>query len=132
LAAFSRADTPPERRRDFFVYVDEFQSFTTLAVANMLSELRKYRVGFSIAHQYLHQLDPDIQHAVLGNVGTIVSFRIGAEDSPYMVREFASYLEEIDLLQLPNHRAYMKLMIGGSPSKPFSVRTLGPSAFRPL
>ena len=89
LAAFSRADVSPEQRRDFFVYVDEFQSFTTLAVANMLSEMRKYRVGFSIAHQYLHQLEPDIRHAVLGNAGTIISFRIGAEDSSYMVREFA-------------------------------------------
>jgi type IV secretory pathway TraG/TraD family ATPase VirD4 len=127
LAAFSRADVSPEQRRDFFVYVDEFQSFTTLAVANMLSELRKYRVGFSIAHQYLHQLEPDIRHAVLGNVGTIISFRIGAEDSPYIVREFAGYLEEIDLLQLPNHRVYLKLMIEGSPSKPFSAITLTPS-----
>jgi hypothetical protein len=126
LAAFSRADVPSEQRRDFFVYVDEFQSFTTLAVANMLSELRKYRVGFSIAHQYLHQLEPDIRHAVLGNVGTIISFRIGAEDSPYMVREFAGYLDEIDLLQLPNHRIYLKLMIEGSPSRPFSAMTLRP------
>jgi type IV secretory pathway TraG/TraD family ATPase VirD4 len=124
LAAFSRADIPPKQRRNFFVYVDEFQSFTTLAVANMLSELRKYRVGFSIAHQYLHQLEPDIRHAVLGNVGTIISFRIGAEDSPYVIREFADYLEEIDLLQLSNHRIYLKLMIDGSPSKPFSATTL--------
>src|SRR5262249_29421000 len=97
-----------------------------LAVANMLSELRKYRVGFSIAHQYLHQLEPDIRHAVLGNVGTMISFRIGAEDSPYMIREFAGYFEEIDLLQLPNHRVYLKLMIEGSPSKPFSAVTLRP------
>src|SRR5712691_479406 len=64
LAAYSRADIPQEQRRDFFVYVDEFQSFTTMALANMLSELRKYRVGFTIAHQYMHQLDPDIRHAV--------------------------------------------------------------------
>jgi type IV secretory pathway TraG/TraD family ATPase VirD4 len=128
LAAFSRADVSPEQRRDFFVYVDEFQSFTTLAVVNMLSEMRKYRVGFSIAHQYLNQLEADIRHAVLGNVGTIISFRIGAEDSPYMVREFAGYVEEIDLLQLPNHRTYLKLMIAGAPSKPFSAITLSPSA----
>jgi type IV secretory pathway TraG/TraD family ATPase VirD4 len=126
LAAFSRADVSPEQRRDFFVYVDEFQSFTTLAVVNMLSEMRKYRVGFSIAHQYLNQLEPDIRHAVLGNVGTMISFRIGAEDSPYMVREFADYVEEIDLLQLPNHRIYLKLMIKGAPSKPFSAVTLSP------
>src|SRR5258708_1110083 len=71
LAAFSRADTPPAERRDFFVYIDEFQSFTTLALANMLSELRKYRVGFTVAHQYLNQLEPEIRHAVLGNVGSI-------------------------------------------------------------
>jgi type IV secretory pathway TraG/TraD family ATPase VirD4 len=127
LAAFSRADVSPEQRRDFFVYVDEFQSFTTLAVVNMLSEMRKYRVGFSIAHQYLNQLEPDIRHAVLGNVGTIISFRIGAEDSPYMVREFADYVEEIDLLQLPNHRVYLKLMIAGAPSMPFSAITLSPT-----
>jgi hypothetical protein len=127
LAAFSRADVSPEQRRDFFVYVDEFQSFTTLAVVNMLSEMRKYRVAFSIAHQYLNQLEPDIRHAVLGNVGTLISFRIGAEDSPYMVREFADYVEEIDLLQMPNHRAYLKLMIKGTPSMPFSAVTLSPS-----
>jgi hypothetical protein len=92
----------------------------------MLSEMRKYRVGFCIAHQYLNQLEPDIRHAVLGNVGTIISFRIGAEDSPYMVREFADYVEEIDLLQLPNHRVYLKLMIEGAPSKPFSAATVAP------
>jgi hypothetical protein len=126
LAAFSRADVAPEARRDFFVYVDEFQNFTTLAVANMLSELRKYRLGFSIAHQYLHQLDPDIRHAILGNVGTIISFRVGAEDAPYMEREFVERFRQIDLMQLPNYHAYLKLMIDGTPSNPFSAVTLRP------
>ena len=88
LAAYTRADMPEAQRRNFFVYVDEFQSFTTLALASMLSELRKYRVGFTIAHQYLHQLEPDVRHAVLGNVGSVISFRVGAEDAPYLVREF--------------------------------------------
>ena len=97
----------------------------------MLSEMRKYRVGFSIVHQYLNQLKPEIRHAVLGNVGTMISFRIGAEDSPYMVREFADYVEEIYLLQLPNHRVYLKLMIAGAPSKPFSAITLSPTPFLP-
>jgi type IV secretory pathway TraG/TraD family ATPase VirD4 len=115
LAAFSRADSPPAERRDFFVYIDEFQSFTTLALANMLSELRKYRVGFTVAHQYLHQLEPDVRHAVLGNAGTIISFRVGAEDSPYLAREFHQKFEEIDLLQLPNYHVYLKLMIDGTP-----------------
>jgi type IV secretory pathway TraG/TraD family ATPase VirD4 len=128
LAAFSRADMAAQERRDFFVYVDEFQSFTTLAVTNMLSELRKYRVGFTIGHQYLRQLEPDVRHAVLGNVGTLICFRLGAEDAPYFVREFVEEFEEIDLMQLPNYRIYVRLMIDGAPSKPFSATTLPPGA----
>jgi len=130
LVAFSRADMPPAERRDFFVYIDEFQSFTTLAMANMFSELRKYRVGFTVAHQYLHQLEQDVRHAVLGNVGTVISFRVGVEDAPYLVREFHERFEEIDLLQLPNYRIYLKLMIDGMPSKPFSAETLPPQPTR--
>jgi type IV secretory pathway TraG/TraD family ATPase VirD4 len=126
LAAYTRADTPPRERRDFFVYIDEFQSFTTLALANMLSELRKYRVGFTLAHQYLHQLEPDIRHAVLGNAGTIISFRLGAEDAAYVAREFEGTFEQLDLLRLENHHIYLKLMIDGMPSKPFSATTLPP------
>ncbi|MEA2977864.1 MAG: hypothetical protein QOF19_3384 [Alphaproteobacteria bacterium] len=124
LAAFSRADAPAAKRRDFFVYIDEFQNFTTLAVANMFAEIRKSRVAFTVGHQYLHQLEPDVRHAVLGNAGTIVSFRVGAEDAPYLAREFRPRFEEIDLLQLPNHHIYLKLMIDGMPSKPFSAVTL--------
>jgi hypothetical protein len=130
LAAFSRASVPPEKRRDFFVYVDEFQSFTTLALVNMFSELRKYRVGFTVAHQYLHQLEPDIRHAVLGNAGTIISFRVGAEDAPYIVEEFHEHFEKLDFLQLPNYRIYIKLMIDGMPSKPFSAATVAPRQAR--
>ena len=128
LAAFSRADTPLEKRRDFFVYVDEFQSFTTLALVNMFSELRKYRVGFTVAHQYLHQLELDIRHAILGNAGTVISFRVGAEDAPYMEKEFAERFEQVDLLQLPNYRIYLKLMVGGMPTRPFSAVALPPDA----
>ena len=114
----------PAQRRDFFVYVDEFQSFTTLALANMLSEMRKYRLGFTVAHQYLHQLTPDIRHAVLGNAGTLISFRVGAEDAPYLAREFNGVFDQTDLIQLPNHHIYLKLMIDGTPSLPFSATTL--------
>jgi hypothetical protein len=126
LAAFSRADTQAAERRDFFVYIDEFQSFTTLALANMLSELRKYRVGFTIAHQYGDQLEPEVRHAVLGNAGTIISFRVGAGDSSYIAREFHERFEQTDLLQLPNYRIYLKLMIDGMPSNPFSAQTFAP------
>lgn len=126
LAAFTRTDLDETERRDFFIYVDEFQSFTTLAVANMLAELRKYRVGLTVAHQYLHQLTPDIRHAVLGNAGTIISFRIGAEDAPYLGREFQARFQPNDLMQLPNYNMYLKLMIDGMPSMPFSAITLHP------
>lgn len=124
LAGYTRAELPPSERRDYFVYVDEFQSFTTLALANMLSEMRKYRLSFTVAHQYLHQLDPDIRHAVLGNAGTIISFRVGAEDAPYLAREFHPAFSELDLMQLENHHVYLKLMIDGMPSLPFSATAL--------
>lgn len=124
LAGYSRADIDPARRRDFFVYVDEFQSFTTLAMANMLSEMRKYRLGFTVAHQYLYQLEPDVRHTVLGNTGTIISFRVGAEDAPYLSREFTEVFDQTDLVQLPNHHVYLKLLIDGAPSLPFSAVTI--------
>jgi hypothetical protein len=124
LAGYSRSDIDPAQRRDFFIYIDEFQSFTTLAMANMLSEMRKYRLGFTVAHQYLHQLETDVWHAVLGNAGTIISFRLGAEDAPYVAREFSGVFELSDFVQLPNHHIYLKLMIDGMPSLPFSAVTL--------
>lgn len=90
----------------------------------MFSELRKYRVGFTVAHQYLHQLEPDVRHAILGNAGTIISFRVGSEDAAHLAREFQDRFVELDLLQLPNYRIYLKLMIDGVPSRPFSAVTL--------
>lgn len=123
LAAYSRADTVPNERRDFYFHVDEFQNFTTLAVADMLSELRKYRVGMTMAHQYLYQLEPDIRHAVLGNAGTVISFRLGAEDAGYISREFGEGFDVGDLINLPNRHIYLRLMIDGQPSKPFSATT---------
>jgi len=125
LAAYSRADTPEPARRPFFVYVDEFQNVTTLATANMLSELRKFGVGMVMAHQYLAQLDPDVRHAVLGNTGTLAVFRVGAEDAAYFSRELIPF-EPFDMISLPNHQFYIRLMIDGSPSKPFSARTIRP------
>jgi hypothetical protein len=124
LAAFSRASVPEETRRPFYVFVDEFQSFTTLSVANMAAELRKYRVGMVLAHQYLQQLHPDVRHAVLGNAGTLISFRLGAEDAAYLAREFEPEFAADDFIRLPNYRIYLRLMIDGEPSKPFSAATL--------
>lgn len=127
LAAFSRAETPSHDRCPFFLYVDEFQSFTTLSFVNMLSELRKYGVGLTLAHQHLHQLVPDIRHAVLGNVATLVAFRVGPEDAFALAREFAPVFGPSDLTTLPNQHIYVRLMIEGSPSRPFSAQTLAPA-----
>lgn len=123
LAAFSRADIPEEDRRPFIVYVDEFQSFTTLSIANMLSELRKYSVGMVLANQFLSQLSPEIRDSVLGNVGTIISFRLGVSDAKYMEKELYPVFSFSDITSLPNHDIYLKLMIDGMPSKPFSATT---------
>jgi len=132
LAAFSRADVAERERRDFVLYIDEFQNFTTLGLANMASELRKYGVGLVLAHQHLHQLEPDIRHAILGNVGTLISFRVGAEDAPYLAKEFQPKFDVEDLINLPNYHIYLKLMIDGTPSQPFSAVTLDPAALSAL
>ena len=127
LAAFTRADVPAAVRRPFFLHLDEFHNFTTLAFVNMTSELRKYGVGLTLAHQHLHQLEPDILHAVLGNAGTLIAFRVGAEDAPYLAREFQPTFGVGDLVNLPNRNFYLKLMIDGTPSRPFSAETLPPA-----
>lgn len=124
LAALSRADAPAEERRPFFLYVDEFQTFTTLAFANMMAELRKYGLGLTLAHQHFHQLEPDVRHAVLGNAGTLISFRVGPEDAQLLAREFQPTFDVLDLINLPNRHFYLKLMIDGAPSKPFSAVAL--------
>lgn len=127
LAAASRADSAEADRRPTLVYVDEFQSFTTLAVAEMLAELRKYRVGFTMAHQYLHQLEPQVRHAILGNAGTLIAFRLGAEDADLISRELNGTFTASDLLRLPNRSIAVRLMIDGEPSRTFSAVTLGPA-----
>ena len=124
LAAFSRAETPEPDRRPHWLYVDEFQSFTTLLLANMLSELRKYKGGMVLAHQYLHQLDPDIRNAVLGNAATLIAFRLGAQDAAAIAKELAPVFNRTDLLALANYHIYLRLLIDGEPSKPFSATTL--------
>jgi len=128
LAAMSRAEMPEDKRRPFYLYIDEFQNFTTLAVANMVSELRKYKVGLILAHQHLHQLEPDVRHAVLANMGTLVVFRLGPEDASVIARELSAVFEAEDLLHLPHHDIAVKLMIDGAASRPFSATTLHPSA----
>jgi type IV secretory pathway TraG/TraD family ATPase VirD4 len=124
LAAFGRSDVQQEERRDFFLYLDEFHIFSTLSLATMLSELRKYHVGLVLAHQYFSQLETEIRDAVLGNAGTLISFRVGSLDAPLLAREFSPVFEADDLLSLPNFNVYLKLMIDGQVSAPFSAMTI--------
>lgn len=126
LAAFSRAEVEEDARRDFYLYIDEFQNFTTLSLTAMASELRKYHVGLVLANQYTAQLEPDIRDAVFGNVGTLISFRVGPRDAALLAKEFDPVFSGIDLMSLPNYHVYLKLMIDGTPSRPFSARTLPP------
>jgi type IV secretory pathway TraG/TraD family ATPase VirD4 len=123
-AAFSRTDTPEEERVPFHIFLDEFHNYTNPSLINMLSELRKYKVSLTLAHQYMNQLDPDIRNAVLGNVGTIISFRLGQQDARYLEHECYPIFTTDDFTNLENFEIYLKLMILGKPSKAFSAKTL--------
>lgn len=124
LAGLSRSNVSAQERRDFIVYLDEFQTFATESLAVMLAELRKYRVGCVLAHQYLTQLDSKLRDAVFGNVGTIISFRISAQDADFVSREFAPNLAAEDFIRLPRFRIYLRLSIDGAMSEPFSAETI--------
>lgn len=130
LAAMSRVNMPEHERRDFFLYVDEFQNFATDSFASILSEARKYRLNLTLAHQYIGQLIHDqntkVRDAVFGNVGTIICFRVGAGDAEFLEKEFLPEYTENDLVNLPKYNIYIKLMINGVASHPFSAVTLPP------
>ena len=122
-AAVSRQDQPPELRRPFFLYADEFHAFTSTAFVGILSEMRKYGLGLVIANQYTAQLREEVQEAVFGNVGTVMSFRIGAHDAPEIAQQLGD-IDPRDLINLGNYELNMKLMIDGVASKAFSAKTV--------
>jgi len=130
LAVMSRVDIPEEDRKDFYLYVDEFQNFATESFANILSEARKYRLNITLGHQYIAQLvngsDSRVRDAVFGNVGTMAVFRVGAEDAEFLEREFTPEFTAEDLVNLPKYNIYLKLMIDGISGHPFSAETLAP------
>lgn len=126
LAAMSRVDIPEEERRDFFLYVDEFQNFATESFVNILSEARKYRLALTLAHQYIAQMDETVRDAVFGNIGTLVCFRVGAEDAEFLEKEFSPEFNASDLVNLAKYNIYLKLMIDGVAGRPFSAETLAP------
>ena len=134
MSALSRADVPQEERKPFYLYVDEFQNFTTDAFATILSEARKYNLALIMAHQYIGQLvaktsayeqqNTKLRDAVFGNVGTMLSFKIGAEDAEYMAKEYAPVLSEQDVIGISNYKCYIKLNINNTTSRPFSMETI--------
>lgn len=121
MAAFSRADIFEEQRRDFYLYVDEFQNFTTDSFATILSEARKYHLNLNVTNQYIAQLTEKIRDAVIGNAGTMISYRIGAADAEFLVKEFPG-VNVSDLTNLDTFNTYCKLLIDGTPTKPFSMK----------
>ncbi len=130
LAALYRATQEEHTRKPFFLFVDECHSFISLSFADILSEARKYKLSLFLTHQYIDQLDERIQAAIFGNVGTLISFRIGADDAQRLAKEFAPVFDESDLVNLPLYSMYIKLMIDGATSKPFSALTKPVKAFK--
>jgi len=126
MAALSREDVPQEKRPDFNLYIDEFQNFTTDSIAVILSEARKYRLNLVIAHQFIAQLEEKIRDAVFGNVGSIIAFRIGADDAEKIIKQFEPVFTENDLISIDNLNAYAKILINGQTTKPFNIKITFP------
>jgi hypothetical protein len=124
MASLSRVDIPEDERPDFYLYIDEFQNVTTDSIATILSEARKYRLGMVMAHQFIGQLEENIKKAVFGNVGSMIVFRIGAEDAEFLQKQFEPVFDAKDLMNISNYNAYLKILIDGHTSRPFNIRTL--------
>ena len=126
MAVMKRASIPEKDRKDFYLYIDEFQNFTTDSISTILSEARKYRLSLILAHQYIAQLKDEIKNAVLGNVGTIGSFRVGADDSEFLEKQFKPDFSKSDLVNLNNFNLIVKMMINNEVSKAFKVKIIRP------
>ncbi|MDI6820740.1 MAG: type IV secretion system DNA-binding domain-containing protein [Patescibacteria group bacterium] len=126
MAALSRTDLQEINRRDFYLYIDEFQNFTTDSISTILSEARKYRLNLVITHQFIAQLAEKIRDAVFGNVGSMVSFRVGAQDADVLVKQFEPVFNVHDLVNIDNFNAYAKLLMRGETTKPFNIKTIKP------
>lgn len=121
VAAMSRQDMPEDQRRDFFLYVDEFQNFATPDFAQILSEARKYRLNLTVANQFIGQMEEEVKNAVFGNVGTLVSFRVGVTDANYLQHEYQPVFTEADLINIDRYQTYVKTVVNGEPVPPFSM-----------
>ncbi len=123
MSALSRGDMDEKDRRDFYFYIDEFQNFTTDSIAVILAEARKYRLELILAHQYIQQLSDNIREAVFGNVGSLISFRVGTTDTETLVKQFNPPFTERDLINIENQNAFIRVLIKGQPVKPFNIKT---------
>jgi hypothetical protein len=121
--ALQRSYQKETDRVPFYLYVDEAHSFMSASFANILAECRKYKLGLFMANQYIEQLGEEVRSAIFGNVGTLISFRVGAADAEYLAKEFHPVFGEEDLINLPRYGMYIKLMIDGLSSRPFSAIT---------
>jgi hypothetical protein len=136
MAAMARADMPEDQRKDFYLYIDEFQNYTTDSIATILSEARKYHLGMTVAHQYIAQLtqgegggqDTSIRDAIFGNVGTMITYRVGVDDAETFAREFHPVFDENDVMGIEKYNVYAKLMIDGTASKPFNMEIPPPAS----
>jgi hypothetical protein len=126
MAAMWRGNIPEDQRRDFYLYADEFQNFTTDSIPTILSEARKYRLNLILSHQFIAQLQDNIKDAVFGNVGSILSFRVGVEDGERLEKQFEPDFTRQDIINLPNYEAIIKLMINGQVSSSFRMKTTAP------
>jgi len=126
MAALSRVDDPSMNFAPFFLHIDEFQNVTTNSISSILSEARKYKLGLAVAHQYIAQLDEKIRDSVFGNVGSVAAFRVGTEDAKWLEQQFSPVFEASDLMNIPNYHAYLRVLANGTPTKPFSVKTMPP------
>jgi CxxC-x17-CxxC domain-containing protein len=126
MAAMARVDIAEEERKDFYLYVDEFQNFATESFANILSEARKYRLNLILANQYVNQIDEVVRDSIFGNAGTIISFRVGAVDAEFLEKEYEPVFYINDIVNLPKYHIYLKLMIDGVAGDAFSATTLPP------
>jgi len=124
LAAMNRVNIAEEKRRDFYLFVDEFQNFATNSFIKILSEARKYRLCLTLANQYMAQLDEDVQNAIFGNIGSIASFIVGNKDATVLSKEFGEEYNENDLIALDQFQILSKLSINGRTSRPFLAHTL--------
>lgn len=131
MAALSRVDVSEKDRQDFYLYIDEFQNFATTSISTILSEARKYRLNLTIAHQFVEQLKKEIKDAVFGNVGNVLALRVGATDAEFLEKQFEPVFNRNDLVNIDNFNAYVKILISGKTTKPFSMQTLPPEKTNP-